>query len=281
MVFRRMSDSDRACYVYCVVPESADLALSGLTGVDPGSPVATLTDGGLSAVISHVPLEQFGAEALKRNLEDLEWLERTARAHDAVLARALGAEAVVPLRLCTIFTDEEGVRGMLERGREFLLASLDRLRGKAEWSVKVLADQARIETAVRDHESVQAGAAGGGSETPGRAFFARKKAERFMREQARAIIESAAQEAHDRLRVEAAATTLLPPQRPELSGRVGDMVLNGAYLVDRSRAEAFAGIAQELAERDRCIGLELDLAGPFAPYNFVPAEERLTATGEP
>jgi hypothetical protein len=276
-----MSELDRGCYVYCVVPVSANLPLSGLTGVDPGSDVATVTDGPLSAVVGHVPLEQFGAEALKRNLEDLEWLERVARAHDGVLARALEAGAVVPLRLCTIFTDEEGVRRMLDRRREFLLDSLDRLRGKAEWSVKVLADQARIETALRERESAQTGAAvSGGTETPGHAFFARKKAEGFVREKARAIIDSAAAETHDRLRVEAAAATVLPPQHPELSGRAGEMVLNGAYLVDRTRTEAFAGIAQELADRDRRIGLELELGGPFAPYNFVPAEGALTATGE-
>jgi hypothetical protein len=277
-----MSKSDRGCYVYCVVRESADLSLSGLVGVAPGFDVATVTYRGLSAVVSEVPLQQFGADALKDNFEDLEWLERTARAHDAILARALAADAVVPLRLCTIFTDEAGVRRMLERGREFLLDVLGRLRGKAEWSVKLLADQKKIESAAREHESARAAApAAGGSEAPGRAFFARKKAERFMREQARAIVESAAEETHDRLRVEAAAATLLRPQNPELSGRVGEMVLNGAYLVDRSRAEAFAGVAQELAERDRRIGLDLELGGPFAPYNFVPAEEVLAATEEP
>lgn len=276
-----MSESGRGCYVYCVVRESAQLSLSGLTGVDPGSDLRTVTHKGLCAVISQVPLERFDAEALRHNLENLEWLERTARAHDAVLARALNADAVVPLRLCTIFTDEDGVRRMLERGREFLLDALDRLRGKAEWSVKLLADQSKIEAAARERESALAGApTSGGGEAPGRAFFARKKAESFMREQARAIVESTAEEAHDRLCVEAAAATLLRPQNPELSGRVGEMVLNGAYLVDRSRAEAFAEVAKGLAERDRRIGLELELAGPFAPYNFVPAEEVLVGTEE-
>ena len=177
-----MSKSDRGCYVYCVVRESADLSLSGLVGVAPGFDVATVTYRGLSAVVSEVPLQQFGADALKDNFEDLEWLERTARAHDAILARALAADAVVPLRLCTIFTDEAGVRRMLERGREFLLDVLGRLRCKAEWSVKLLADQKKIESAAREHESARAAApAAGGSEAPGRAFFARKKAERRFR----------------------------------------------------------------------------------------------------
>ena len=49
------------------------------------------------------------------------------------------------------------------------------------------------------------------------------------------------------------------------------MVLNGAYLVERSSAGKFAALAKELDARHRQIGLALELSGPFAPYNFVPA----------
>ena len=51
--------------------------------------------------------------------------------------------------------------------------------------------------------------------------------------------EAAAEEVHVRLSDEAEAAVLLPPQRRELSGHSGEMVLNGAYLVHRSRVEAF------------------------------------------
>jgi hypothetical protein len=266
-----MTEPARGCYAYCVVPAGEALALDGLSGVEPGSRVGILTHGELSAVVSGVRLEEFGAEALKRNLEDLGWLERTARAHDAVLARALTAEAVVPLRLCTIFGDEDRVREMLDSERELLLDALARLRGRSEWSVKVLADPQAMEAKPRERTPGIAGVGTGDTESRGRAFFARKKLARAANDEARAAIEAAAEDIHARLGERAVAAAVLRPQHPDVSGRTGRMVLNGAYLVNRVQAPVFAALAEESAERYRGQGLALELSGPWAPYNFVTA----------
>jgi hypothetical protein len=260
-----MTETAPACYVYCIAPSGEVPTLEGLTGVDPPFEVGWLTDGELSAAVSRVRPHEFEAEALKRNLEDLAWLERTARAHDAVLARVLAGDAVVPLRLCTIFADEDGVRGVLRREREPLLAALRRVRGRTEWSVKVLADARTLQAAARERSFALAGAE---DELAGRAFFARKKVERVARDDARAMIERATEEIHERLCDQAAAATTLPPQNRQLSGRSGEMVLNGAYLVERSNTAKFAALAKELDARHRDGGLAVELSGPFAPYNF-------------
>lgn len=261
-----MTRTSLGCYVYCIVPAGDVPGLGGLAGVDPSSDVGVVTDGPLTAIVSRVSLEQFGAEALRRNLEDLPWLSRTARAHDAVLTRALGADAVVPLRLCTIFADEAGVHDALVREQGCLLEALTRLRGRAEWSVKGLVDTRALTAAAREHGAALAEKE---AERPGRAYFARRRLERAALDEGRPIIERAAEEAHAALEAEAAAATRLPPQDRQLSGRSGEMILNGAYLVARSRAAAFAALAEGLDARHRGAGLVLELSGPFAPYNFV------------
>ena len=265
-----MSESGLGCYVYCVVRGDQHLPLDGLPGVDQELAPGLLIHRELAALVSGVRLEEFGAEALKRNLEDLAWLERTARAHDAVLGRALAGDAIVPMRLCTIFADEAGVRQMLDRERETLLEVLERLHGHEEWSVKLLADTQSLNAAARERDHALAGvAAGSATPTPGREYFARKKQEQGVRERAQAIADEAAQQTHDSLCAHAAAGILLPPQDPGLSRRAGQMVLNGAYLVERSHAATFGRCAGELGSRLRAHGLELELSGPFAPYNFV------------
>jgi hypothetical protein len=263
-----MSEAALAYYVYCIVPAGELSVLEGLAGVDPSYGVDVVTQGDLSAVVSRVQLQEFGAEALERKLEDLAWLERTARAHEAVLARVLAGEAVVPLRLFTIFVSEVGVRNALRQERESFLTALRRVRGHTEWSVKILADPRTVEAAAREDSSALAEA---GAQGAGHAYFARKKLERGSQDDARATIERAAEETHERLREQAAAATTLPPQDPRLSGRSGKMVLNGAYLVERSSAARFAALATELDARHHEIGLTLELDGPFAPYNFVPS----------
>jgi len=49
------------------------------------------------------------------------------------------------------------------------------------------------------------------------------------------------------------------------------MLLNGAYLIERAHEAAFTALAGELGRRHRELGLELELTGPWAPYNFVAA----------
>ena len=70
--------------------------------------------------------------------------------------------------------------------------------------------------------------------------------------------------------------TTLTPQDRRVSGRPGQMVLNGAYLVERSRGAEFAALAKEIDAGHRHIGLALELSGPFAPYNFATAETERT-----
>jgi Gas vesicle synthesis protein GvpL/GvpF len=160
------------------------------------------------------------------------------------------------------------VRDTLRRERESLLAALRRVRGRAEWSVKLLADLSRPKAAAREPSS---GFTGAGAEGSGRAYFARKQRDRVAREDARVTIERAVEETHACLCDQSAAATTLPPQQRQLSGRSGEMVLNGAYLVERSRDARFAAAARELGARHRELGLVLELSGPFAPYNFVDA----------
>jgi hypothetical protein len=51
------------------------------------------------------------------------------------------------------------------------------------------------------------------------------------------------------------------------------MVLNGAYLVDRASYDVFTAVARELSGQRRELGLDLEISGPWAPYNFVAGPE--------
>ena len=74
-----------------------------------------------------MPLEEFDEAALHENLNDVAWLERTARAHEAVLDATLALTTLVPMRLCTIYRAEEQVREMLDREGPVFEDALSRL----------------------------------------------------------------------------------------------------------------------------------------------------------
>jgi hypothetical protein len=270
-----MSEGRLGWYVYCVIRGTERPSLKGVAGVDAAHPIELLAHGDLAAVVSRVRLEEFGSEPLKRNLEDLAWLEPVALAHNAVLAHMRTCDAVVPFRTFTIFGERSRALEMLEHERTYLRDALERLQRRDEWSVKMLADLESLAAIARGRHRAPAtsGAPADQPDTPGRAFFARKKFDRSISEEASAIAETVARQAHERLREHAAATRLLPRQNPRISGRAGEMVLNGAYLVDRSAVAEFANAIEQVRQGECPNGIELIVSGPFAPYNFVSAPE--------
>jgi hypothetical protein len=264
------ADLGDALWTYCVlrteVPTPAQL-----TGVHDAA-VTRVESGALAALVSTVPLAEFGAEPLRANLNDLEWLERVARAHEHVLDATLAGGTLVPLRLCTIYESEDSVSHMLERERDPLLEALERLEGHQEWGVKLLVDRAQLEDEARrispDVPGLEAeleGLSGGG------AYMLRRRLERHVREVADRLAAEVADDLHGRFEALAADAVTLPAQNRELSGHAGDMLVNAAYLVDADRAERLAALARELEEVHRPVGAHVELTGPWPPYNFAGA----------
>jgi Gas vesicle synthesis protein GvpL/GvpF len=255
---------DDLLWAYAVVPAGTTLPAE-LTGI-AGGVVQRVTADGLDALVGAVPAEEFAAAPLREHLNDLAWLERVAREHEAVLDQVLTATTIVPLRLCTIFDDADGVCRMLERERDALSDALGRLDGRQEWGVKLLVDGDRL-AATAAPAGDQAQGEGGA------AYLARRRHERAARESARALAVQLVDDADAALRAHAIAAVRLPAQNRELSGHSGDMVLNGAYLVDAGAVDDLRACIAELQDRHAELGARLELTGPWPPYNFVAGEQ--------
>lgn len=264
-------------YVYCVTETDEQPIVAGLGGIDSAYDVTTLAHGSLEAVVSRVPLDQFGEEELRSRLSDMAWLEGTARRHEAVLDAVRERRTLVPMRLCSIYREESGVRMMLEREHKTLQVALHRVRGKAEWGVKVFLSGAQSVRSSPQSESsgTQPGspAAEPGSEGApgaGTAYLERRRHEHGERHQAGRRVDDACEAIHDRLSAVAVEARLIAPQRPEVSGHAGDMILNGVYLVADREAQRFAQTVTSLGNEVAPLGLELERTGPWPAYNFIP-----------
>ncbi|MFG1675547.1 GvpL/GvpF family gas vesicle protein [Micromonospora sp. NPDC049282] len=249
-------------WLHGVVAEVDPAFLAGVAGI-AGTPVRPVAGAGLVAVVGDVPLTEYGEEALRRNLEDLGWLERSARAHHAVVDALARSGAVVPARLATVYRDDERVTRVLAERHDSLAGTLARLTGREEWGVKgyvVPGATPRVEEP----------AGGGGA---GAAYLRRRRAQLTAREEGQRIAADAAAAVHTALAGHAVAARRHAPQDRRLSGAPTAMVLNGAYLVERAGVAAFSAFAGELA--DRHPELRFELTGPWPPYSFVaePAAE--------
>jgi Gas vesicle synthesis protein GvpL/GvpF len=258
----------RGVWVYAVAEPVTVASLGQLTGVG-GGPVRTVAAAGLAAVAEDVGLAAFGEEALRHNLEDLPWLEATARAHHRVIDVVAQQGPLVPMRLATVYSSDETIAATLaERSADFR-AALVRIGGRKEWGVKAYAVQPSERSAATGGTGSASQAAGAGT-----AYLRRRRDQLTAQKDARRETLANVEIIHGELSRYAAESRLHPPQAPQLSGSTELMILNAAYLLDDERAEGFAALAATLGEHYPAVRLEL--TGPWPPYSFAgTAEGRL------
>jgi hypothetical protein len=255
-------------WLYAVGRAGSVTPPTGGAGVH-GAPVRLVEEGGLAALVSPVPLPQFGEAELTESLNDLRWLEEVARTHQGVVDAAFAEGPVVPLRLCSIYATSDRVRDLLREDGERFAELLAVVEGKQEWSVKLFADPAQLAAAAGVGDDPGSSAPADAGLGTGGAYLARRRSDRAAREAADRVAGELAEEVHARLQDWATDAVVGRPQNPELSGHSGDMLLNGAYLVDAAGAEPFAALVDELRKRYEAVGATLELSGPWPPYNFI------------
>lgn len=256
--------AEAARYLYAVTRGLDPAMLDEARGLGGGR-LDVVGHRGLDAVVSAVDLEEFGEDGLRRNLEDLAWLETVARSHDDVVHAVARHGPAAPLRLATVCLDDEGVRRRLDEWHDEMTAVLDRIEGRSEWSVKVIVNaDARSDGPARSDES---GASGQGS---GAAYLLRKKQETQQRATTEQEALTRADNVYDTLARASVASRRLQPQDPRLSGHQGTMTLNAAFLVDDAESGAFADAVSDLVEQ--LPEGALHVAGPWPPYSFATLE---------
>lgn len=248
-------------WIYAIAEPVKVTALGQLTGVG-GGPIRTVAAAGLTAVAENVDLAEFGEEALRRNLEDLDWLEAAARAHHRVIDAVGQQGSLVPMRLATVYSGDASIAAMLADREADFRTALRRISGRQEWGVKAYA-AGRPATGSDTPATVGSSSPGTGA---GAAYLQRRRAQLAAQKDTRRESLASADIIHAELSRYAAATRLHPPQSPQLTGSKVLMVLNAAYLLDDERAEDFAAAVAALARQYPSVRLEL--TGPWPPYSF-------------
>jgi hypothetical protein len=193
-------------------------------------------------------------------MEDLGRLERLARAHHAVIVEAAAEEGpTAPLRLATVYRDDQAVARMLRERAAELGAVLERVRDRREWGVKVYVD-AKPEMPAEEPAS---------SDRPGTSYLLRRRADRDRGARARERARAVADRLDERLTQVAAAAHRMTPQDARLSGRPQEMVLNASYLVDRGDEEEFRAVLAGVGSE----GATVELTGPWPPFSFAALEQ--------
>ncbi|WP_329456865.1 GvpL/GvpF family gas vesicle protein [Streptomyces sp. NBC_01497] len=261
-----MPDADTVSYLYGVCRADAPAP----PAVPSAPPLRLVRHGGLAAVVASVPADAFGTDGLEARLNDLEQLEVLARAHNAVVDAVHAGTTVLPMRLATVYLDDERVADVLRAGAENFGRLLDWLDGQEELGVKVYAIPTAAPVTAPVPEPGTApdapATAETGSESPGRAYLRRRQAQRRSHRDAYRTAGDVAARLPQAVAGLARARARHRPQQGELASRVGENIANEAYLVARSDLAGFRAAVASLATD--VPGVRVEVTGPWAPYSF-------------
>ena len=253
-----------ATYVFCLVESKRAPSVRGAPDSVPGAgPVRTIEiDRGLWAIVADAPLHRFSGEALQQELQDLEALSRHALAHASIVECFFQRSPVIPLKLFTLFSEDERARRQL-RGRATRLRRLfARLRGHEEWGVRITA------LAAPKPEKGEGGSMVGRrpAAASGREYLKVKKRLRMEAPAPpRAVVKelNAVLKALSRLASQTRADKFPPPTkgRPYVTG--------ASFLVKTQRRAQWKKQAVRLADSIEKHGHRVEITGPWPPYHFV------------
>lgn len=243
----RRGEGRRRTYVYGVI-DGATLTELGPIGLgETPSLVYAIGLEDIAALVSDVPFEA------------VDPTHENVLAHERVNQHALRTHAVVPMAFGTVFQSQADVLSLLQAARATFREALDGVRDKREFGLQVLWDREQVLAEIeREDQGLRRLAAH--IKQQGATHLARLHHSRLVEG---ALLDwSARHAAHILARLDEVSVA------SRTSKPVGDrMILNAAFLVDRSDEQAFDERVRELGAQ--YAPLLLRLSGPWAPYNFV------------
>lgn len=240
--------AERGLYLYGVsrafgkkaVPQK--IACPGIDGV---SAVKTLACGDFICWVSEVDHVQF-AQAVEKNMENLEWLALHGVRHQQVVGEVAAKMTIVPARFGTIFSGEPAlVKNVLGRSRA-LEKVFTRVADADEWGVKVFAEKKAAPAAASPARS-------------GKEYLQQKAAQ----------VKRPERNGADLQELVTALGKVASGSAPsgKVSGAQPNLLWQGTFLVARGRRKQWEKVLSEFVER--WDGLRrIEVNGPWPPYSF-------------
>jgi hypothetical protein len=240
-----------AWYAYCITEQQAfqgatrarkPFEISGLKGVC-GAQVFGYPSGEFAVIVSDAPLP--GQLDQKAILD-----------HARVVSECFRNTTVLPFRFGTVFDSDEALRRAVRGNRKAFVASVSKLRGKAEMHLKLLVKDGSLREAFTEIELPA---------TAGGEYLSklREKAVRQRERQTRARALSV--QVHK----------LFNPIDEDVCCKKvdsGGMLIDIAHLIDGKAVEKYQNRVSTAARQLK--DCQLVISGPWPPYHFMPGKLR-------
>jgi hypothetical protein len=237
-------------YVYCIIrlDDPRDFGEIGIG--NNSSRVYTVHHNGLAAVVSDTPIVIY--DPTRDNV----------LAHEFVNETVMREFTVIPMSFGTVFRSEDDVSELLRSTYQAFTDVLDQMQDKIEFGVKILWDRDKVLANIeRENDEIRRLKDEITRNAASSTYFARMQLGR--------LIEAAMEEAGNRYVTDVHEQLKNVSVASRSNKVIGDrMILNAAFLVDRTHEKAFDEAVKDVSRRYENL-LTFKYTGPWPPYNFV------------
>ena len=240
---------DGGKYVYCIVRSERQRDF-GAIGIGGGQRVFTVAFNDLAAVVSDTPIVIY--DPTRENV----------LAHEFVNETVMKEFTVIPMSFGTVFRSEDDVTELLRSTYQAFSDVLDKMQDKIEFGLKVLWDREKvIANLERENDEIRRLKDEISRNIASSTYFARMQLGRLVEAALEGVQSRYVADIHEALKPVAVAS--------RSNKVIGDrMILNAAFLVERTQERAFDDKVKEVSRRYEDL-LTFKYTGPWPPYNFV------------
>ena len=236
-------------YVYCIIRLDRPRDF-GEIGIGGSKRVYTVQDRDLAAVVSDTPIVIY--DPTRENV----------LAHEFVNETVMREFTVIPMSFGTVFRSEDDVSELLRSTYQAFNDVLDKMQDKIEFGLKILWDREKVVANLeQENDEIRRLKDEISRNAASSTYFARMQLGRLVEAALEEKGNHFVADVHEELKQVAVAS--------RSNKVIGDrMILNAAFLVERSREKAFDEKVKEVSRRYEDV-LTFKYTGPWPPYNFV------------
>jgi hypothetical protein len=236
-------------YVYCIIRSNRPREF-GEIGIGGGRRVYTVHYRDLASVVSDTPIVIY--DPTRENV----------LAHEFVNETVMREFTVIPMSFGTVFRSEDDVSELLRSTYQAFNDVLDKMQDKIEFGLKILWDREKVIANIeQENDEIRRLKDEITRNAASSTYFARMQLGR--------LIESALEDAGNRYVADIHEQLKQVAVASRSNKVIGDrMILNAAFLVERSRSDAFDEKVKDVSRRYEEL-LTFKYTGPWPPYNFV------------
>jgi vacuolar-type H+-ATPase subunit E/Vma4 len=187
-----------------------------------------------------------------------------------VVEQVMAVSPVLPVKFGAIYRTQTSIKQFLEKHHNDIEQALERLRDKAEWSVKGYLVEAEARRIIEATDPAVQAKMATLSSSPGARYLQQKQLKATIESALDARMALVANELQQALAAHAVDSSSLRLHASSVTGRSERMVFNGGFLLNSEALTDFQAALSEQQDIYKDIDLKLELRGPWPPYNFCP-----------